>query len=339
VVTDGVSALYGSDAVGGVVNFILKKNYNGAQTRAEFGSFHAPALYQKYASYYALLYPVEAPTGGSTVALIPAGGNSSLQPETAKSFTVGFDYQPPEVRTLRLSATYFNITYSNRITQPITDPTMALIDPAFAVLVTPNPSPAIQQTIISGANPFYNATGAPYDPALVSAIIDDRYRNVSEQRARGFDIRLKFTHDFNWGQFTPFLNGSYLQLRQKLTNSSPEKTISGLMFYPPKYKIQVGLNWLRSSLAGTAIFNYVPPENNNLLASPGQIGCWATLDLQGSYSIVRPQSMFDGISFRLSVLNVLDRRPAYLAGGVLGYDLTQASPIGRAVKIGLAKEW
>ncbi len=302
-------------------------------------SFHAPGLYQKYASYYALLYPVEAPTGGSTVALIPAGGNSALQPETAKSFTVGFDYQPPEVRTLRLSATYFNITYSNRITQPITDPTTALIDPAFAVLVTPNPSPALQQTIISGANPFYNATGAPYDPASVSAIIDDRYRNVSEQWARGFDIGLKFTHDSDWGQFTPFLNGSYLQLRQKLTNSSPEQTISGLVFYPQKYKIQVGLDWLRSSLAGTAIFNYVPPENNNLLTSPGQIGCWATLDLQGSYSIVRPQSMFDGISFRLSVLNVLDKRPAYLAGGVLGYDPTQASPIGRSVNIGLAKEW
>ena len=302
-------------------------------------SFHAPGLYQKYSPYYALLYPVEAPTGGSTVALIPAGGNSALQPETAKSFTVGFDYQPLEVRTLRLSATYFNIDYSNRITQPITDPTTALIDPTFAALVTPNPSPALQQTIISGANPFFNATGAPYDPAVVSAIIDDRFRNVSEQWARGVDIRLKFTHDSDWGQFTPFLNGSYLQLRQKFTNSSPEQTISGLVFYPQKYKIQVGLNWSRSSLAGTAIVNYVPPENNNLLASPEQIGCWATLDLQGSYSIVRTQSMLDGLSVRLSILNVLDKRPAYLAGSLLGYDPTQASPMGRAVKIGLAKEW
>src|SRR5271156_1581354 len=37
VVTDGASALYGSDAVGGVVNFILKKDYSGAESRAEFG--------------------------------------------------------------------------------------------------------------------------------------------------------------------------------------------------------------------------------------------------------------------------------------------------------------
>jgi iron complex outermembrane recepter protein len=37
IVTDGASALYGSDAVGGVVNFILKKDYSGADTSAEVG--------------------------------------------------------------------------------------------------------------------------------------------------------------------------------------------------------------------------------------------------------------------------------------------------------------
>ena len=40
VITDGASAIYGSDAVAGVINFILKKNYEGAEThvRQELGS-------------------------------------------------------------------------------------------------------------------------------------------------------------------------------------------------------------------------------------------------------------------------------------------------------------
>jgi hypothetical protein len=238
-----------------------------------------------------------------------------------------------------MSATYFNIRYSNLITQPITDLTTALIDPAFASLVTANPSPVLQQTVISGANAFYNYTGAPYNSALVSAIIDNRFLNVSEQWARGVDILLKYLLDSDLGQFTPFFNGSYLQLRQKLTDTSPEQTISGLVYYPPRYKIRSGLTWSRSSLGATAIVNYVPPENDNLLGAPERIGCWATLDMQGSYSIVKPQSMFGGISFRLSVLNVLDKRPAYLPGDPLGYDATQASPFGRVVKIGLVKDW
>lgn len=37
VVTDGASALYGSDAVGGVVNFVLRKDFEGAETRVRSG--------------------------------------------------------------------------------------------------------------------------------------------------------------------------------------------------------------------------------------------------------------------------------------------------------------
>lgn len=35
---DGASAIYGADAVGGVVNFIMRKDFDGAETRARFGT-------------------------------------------------------------------------------------------------------------------------------------------------------------------------------------------------------------------------------------------------------------------------------------------------------------
>lgn len=38
IITGGASAVYGADAVTGVVNFILKKNYQGANLRAQFGT-------------------------------------------------------------------------------------------------------------------------------------------------------------------------------------------------------------------------------------------------------------------------------------------------------------
>lgn len=37
VLTDGASAIYGADAVAGVINVILKSNYSGAETRARYG--------------------------------------------------------------------------------------------------------------------------------------------------------------------------------------------------------------------------------------------------------------------------------------------------------------
>jgi iron complex outermembrane recepter protein len=38
ILTDGSSAIYGSDAVGGVVNILTKKDYDGAETSARYGS-------------------------------------------------------------------------------------------------------------------------------------------------------------------------------------------------------------------------------------------------------------------------------------------------------------
>ena len=38
VMTDGASAIYGSDAIGGVINFILRDNYDGAETRLQYSS-------------------------------------------------------------------------------------------------------------------------------------------------------------------------------------------------------------------------------------------------------------------------------------------------------------
>jgi hypothetical protein len=37
VLTDGASALYGSDAVGGVVNFVMRRDYEGSETRLRAG--------------------------------------------------------------------------------------------------------------------------------------------------------------------------------------------------------------------------------------------------------------------------------------------------------------
>ncbi len=38
VLTDGASAIYGSDAIGGVINFVMRDDYDGAETRLRYGS-------------------------------------------------------------------------------------------------------------------------------------------------------------------------------------------------------------------------------------------------------------------------------------------------------------
>ena len=49
VLLDGASALYGSDAVGGVVNIILRKDFDGAETRARVGAARGGAAERQFA--------------------------------------------------------------------------------------------------------------------------------------------------------------------------------------------------------------------------------------------------------------------------------------------------
>jgi iron complex outermembrane recepter protein len=46
VLTDGASAIYGSDAIGGVVNFVLRDDFEGAETRASYGGVTSGGLRQ-----------------------------------------------------------------------------------------------------------------------------------------------------------------------------------------------------------------------------------------------------------------------------------------------------
>lgn len=51
VITGGASAVYGADAVSGVVNFILKKNYQGAAVHVQYGSSEHGGFNQGFVSF------------------------------------------------------------------------------------------------------------------------------------------------------------------------------------------------------------------------------------------------------------------------------------------------
>jgi iron complex outermembrane recepter protein len=302
-------------------------------------SFHAPDLYQKYSNYVVLLnYPVEAAAGGTTNALIPTGGNASLEPETARAYTFGLDWQPLDTK-LRVSATYFHIAYSDRITEPIVDLNTALLNPTFAPLSVLNPSITAQENLIDGASAVYNITGAPFNPNETGAIIDDRYVNVTAETATGADLLTTYATETDAGNFAPFFSGNVLSLRQHLTSAGSVQTVSGLAFYPPRYKLQGGLSWQQRELGGTVTFNYTAAKTNNLVEPHTKIGAWYTLDLQGRYAVPISHGFAGGLAARISVLNVFDKDPPLVIGYVNVYDNTHASPYGRTVRVDIEKRW
>jgi iron complex outermembrane recepter protein len=81
VLTDGASSIYGSDAIGGVVNFILKSDYKGLSAGGRYG--FANGDYKERSAYV---------TGGTQVGPISFTGTGSYQKtsplfQSARSFT------------------------------------------------------------------------------------------------------------------------------------------------------------------------------------------------------------------------------------------------------------
>lgn len=81
VLTDGASAIYGSDAIGGVVNIILKKDYQGAEVGVRYGA--ASGNYREKSGYFV------AGTTLHGIHITVTGSDSKTDPlyQDARSFT------------------------------------------------------------------------------------------------------------------------------------------------------------------------------------------------------------------------------------------------------------
>lgn len=81
VLTDGASAIYGSDAIGGVVNIILKKDYQGAEVGVRYGA--ASGNYREKSGYFV------AGTTLHGVHITVTGSESKTDPlyQDARNFT------------------------------------------------------------------------------------------------------------------------------------------------------------------------------------------------------------------------------------------------------------
>ena len=313
--------------------------------RSSWGrSFRAPSLADLYglriAGVFRLPNP-DVPTGSSYV-LAPEGGNQLLQPETAKSWTAGIDYNPEQVAGLRLTATYYDIAYSNRI-ETIADLFTALTDPTNAAFVSYSPSLAAQQAVIANANGgLMNFSGAPYVPSSIAAIVNAGPVNVSQQDADGVDLGFDYKRSVAIGAMDWYLNATYGELRQRFTPTSPEQELAALAFNPPRYRARGGATWSTVTWSATGTVNYLGSERNTYLPTLPRVASWTTVDLKLSY---KPSfgGAVSGLSVSLAVQNLFDKDPPYLMFDTyrtgLNYDSLNVSPLGRFIGLQLVKSW
>jgi outer membrane receptor protein involved in Fe transport len=313
-------------------------------------AFRAPNLNDAYGIQQLIIEDIPNPASstGSSPVLARIGGNPNLQPETANEWSIGADYSPAELSGLQVSTTLFNIKYTNRIAS-ITNLYASLTDPLNSFFVTSSPSASAAQSLYDGYPPsqIYNqSSDTPFDPRKIGAIVDDRMVNVASQTVRGADLSVDYKIGAGSNSGLLFFNGTYLNLVQQNTPQAAEKTLSGLAFYPPKFRLRGGATWKLNAWALTGTVNYLPRETDNQVTPFQSVSSWMTVDASLRYAPALA-GILAGLHVSLSVLNAFDRNPPFVALSTfdstflpgLNYDSTNTSPMGRFLTLRVSKEW
>jgi iron complex outermembrane receptor protein len=309
--------------------------------RATYGaSFRAPGLMEVFnpVSYTPLTLPFG---GATTLTLAQSGGNPNLKPETATSWTAGFDYNPAWSTGSRLSLTWFDTDFRSRIDRPVTQNIAgALTDPRFVSFIqriSPATNPADLALITALlAKPTTIAAATLNPPTSYTAIVDLRYVNTGEIHVRGLDLDASQTFGAWGGRATlSAMATRMLSYDESLTPSATASDFVGISTFPAKLRARLSADWTRDIFGGGLAVNYTSAFHDTLGV---HIGDLTTVDAQAR---LKPTTgLMAGTTFSLSVRNLFNTAPPFYNNVFgLAFDPSNADVIGRFVQLQLTRTW
>jgi outer membrane receptor protein involved in Fe transport len=313
--------------------------------KASWGkSFKAPTLFQLHQAQTAELDTASffggSGYGPNATVLSLWGGNPDLGPERATTWTVSSAFHPEALPGLEAELTWFDIDYTNRVVQPITDYGHALDNPNYAQFVDDSPTVQGMEELLASTSTFLNDTGRPYHPGDVVAIMYAQYANVARQHIKGFDLSSSYRVDFGAEHLTLRGSATWLDSSQQNTAAQDAYDIAGTLFNPAKMKGRFGAAWNQGGFTVSAFVNYVSGITDNANEQKG--ASFTTFDTTLRYATDERSGALSGMELTLSVQNLFNRDPPLYAAATLDqppYDSTNYSAVGRFVNLSVSKHW
>jgi len=280
-----------------------------------------------------------SPTGKTDI-LLRFGTNSGLQPETARSWTLGTDFALPFWSRASVSLTYFNISYSGRIDQASLDPNF-LSQPNLTWLVNRSFTQA-EVNDVCNHSVFRDLGAGPCNGPSIGAIVDNRFRNINLLKTDGIDLIGKFPLETHLGRFDFGFNGTYLlHYLQANTPSSPLLEIVSTQNNPINFRARGSAAWTHRSFGISTFVNFENRYRDTQSVPNRGISPWTTMDLQLSYETSGDTpGWLEHTEFALSAQNVFNVYPPFLNNPLgVGYDQENADLYGRLVSFEVRKRW
>ena len=312
------------------------------------------------------------PAGVGLPVVAVVGGNSELGPETATTWSTGFDWRPSSLEGLTASVNYYNIKYTGKIDYPAYNagPAGALNLPQYANYIVLNPAffssatftpaeyAAIGDALVSGGVP---PAYSPYeqgarafaggDPATSLFLLDGRRHNAGIIKTDGLDLALNYIMMTDFGDVRMGAAGNYI-FNYNVADT-PGAAIVGKVNhfgYPPRYRIRGQLGADVGGWSATAFINYMGSYHIDRQYIPAgasdqylDIGSYATVDLTVTYDTGdKLHGLAGNLQFILSIQNAFDNDPPLVLNNSapgIKFDPSYTSPLGRLITFQVTKRW
>jgi iron complex outermembrane receptor protein len=324
---------------------------SGTVVNATYGkSFHAPYLSQLDNSlafgYIDDVTNLASPTGFTPLAIIGQDHAPNLGPERASTFTTGFELKPEILLGADLKVSYFNIVFENRIASDNDNTLLAFTDPSFATRLSLPPNPQVLAELAAlPPSQFFNLSASGATLATVGGTLDTGLMNLAKTRVSGVDLTADRRYQSSYGNFHLSINADYLlEFSNKATSNSPSISILNTVYNPVNLKLRGGIDWQRGYWSAATFFNFTNSYRNNQVAPSLSVPSWTTVDASAAYKFGASRGWANGLTLRLSALNVLNKSPPTIIDlspsfASPGYDTENANPLGRFVSLSVTKGW
>lgn len=315
-------------------------------------SFKAPTPFDlNPANLNAFLANVPDGSGGTTLLFGLAGASDgTLDAEESTTWTVGFDFEPDFIPGFRLSGTYYDIEFGNRVEPPAPSVFGTVLEPEmFAAILTFDPTQEQIAEALSVAPNFFNVTefiGPFAVPEDAEVFVDGSIQNIAITETSGLEFSASYAHETAIGDFVFGVSGNYIfELKNALTPTSPFVDVADTAFNPADLRLRANASWYRHGLSGSVFINHTDSYQNNTVDPQAKIDAWTTVDARLSFDTEdRLESqMLKQLRFSVSVQNLLNEEPPSVETSSpfvsVGYDAANANAIGRFIAFELSKEF
>jgi iron complex outermembrane receptor protein len=272
-----------------------------------------------------------------------AGGTPTLQPQTARTYTFGFDLSPPS-SGFNIGATYWHSRIKQQIGLAFPTQVPLFTNPAFATFwYGPGGQPLTPAVLDSLLAQFrVDAANAAFTPAYRQAllaggyILDLRRKNLGQTTLDGIDFHVGYAWHLSAGDFNASVSG--VSPRNRTNIPGPGVAPANLSANDPLTG-RLALDW---SLAGwnaglnvnrVGRFNVTGTDVGTFSAD-----AYTSADVHVTYKFADTANFLDKTDVTLQVNNVFDKDPPFLLGAA-GYTAAHANQIGRLASVSLIKRW